>query len=102
MDKTTLGLIAALGVAAATPASANVPANAVHAITHPTSVAELLEPISNPVATLGALQEQPRPEQVELADMSIGPDGVTMHHHHHHHYYRRRHHHHHHHLLFQN
>jgi len=100
MEKTTLGLIAALGAAAATPASANAPANVVYRIIHPASVAELLDPVADPVATLSALQQQRPLGSVEVADMSIGVNGVTMHHHHrhyHHYYHHRRHHHHHHH-----
>jgi hypothetical protein len=98
MEKTTLGLLAALGAAAATPASAYAPAAAANSILHPTSVAELLAPVANPMETLSALQSQPKP--LEVADeLTIGVPGVVLHHHHHHHHHHMffRHHHHHHH-----
>jgi hypothetical protein len=100
MDKLTLGLVAAIGAAAATPALAEAPATA--GITNPTSVAELLEPVSNPVQTLQALKAEQDPKPVQVAeDVSIGLNGVHVHHHHHHHHHHvvviHRHHHHHHH-----
>ncbi len=110
MEKTTFGLLVALGAAAATPASANAPANAAYSINHPTSVAELLDPVADPVATLSALQAQHQNEPVEVAQngLYLGPNGLSMHHHHHHHYRHRgyynhrRHHHHHHHNNYYN
>jgi hypothetical protein len=98
MEKTTLGLIAALGAAAATPAGASAPSPSAK-ILHPTSVSELLEPVANPVETLAALKAQRALEPVEVADnVTIALPGV---HHHHHHHHRRvivvHHHHHHHH-----
>jgi hypothetical protein len=102
MEKTTLGLIAALGAAAATPASAYAPSAATAKVLQPTSVAELLEAIADPVATLKAVRDESARKPVEVADdVTIAVPGVGMHHHHHHHHHRRmvivRHHHHHHH-----
>ena len=107
MEKTTLGLIAALGAAVATPASANTPESAAYRIMHPTSVAELLDPVADPVATLSALQKVPPSDQVEVAQngLYLGPDGLSMQHHHHYRnraYYRHRRHHHHHHNNYYN
>jgi hypothetical protein len=108
MDKSTLGLIAALGAATAvSPAAANAPAAATAKILQPTSVAELLEPIADPVATLSALQAERANKPVQVAnDVTIGVPGVTVHHHHHHYHHRRyvivHHHHHHHHHHYNN
>jgi hypothetical protein len=100
MDKLTLGLVAALGAAAATPALAEAPAT--QKITNPASVAELLDPVSNPVETLNALRAEQNSKPVRVAEeLSIGLGGVHVRHHHHHHHHHmvviRRHHHHHHH-----
>ena len=100
MDKTTLGLIAAVGAFAASPALASATADANDQIMKPRSVAELLEPISNPVETLAALDAARQLEGVELAqaEIQVGPLGFGFaHHHHHHHYYRHYIYHHHHH-----
>jgi hypothetical protein len=112
MEKTTLGLIAALGAAAVAPTAAHASASAVENIRNPRSVAELLEPVPNAVATMNALNAGERTlEPVEVAEVgiTIGPGGVRIghrhhhhyryyhHHHHHHHHWRRYHHHHHHH-----
>ena len=101
MEKTTLGLIAALGAAAAaTGAQASAPAT--DRILNPTSIADLLEPVADPVATLDALQDGRRLEAVETPEMQVAETVIIRrHHHHHHHRYvviRRHHHHHHHHF----
>lgn len=99
MDRTTLGLIAAIGAMAATPAIANTSADATDQIMKPRSVAELLEPIANPVETLATLDSARQLEGVEVAqaDVQVGPlgFGIGHHHHHHHNHYIYRHHHHH-------
>jgi len=81
MEKTAFGLIAALGAAVVAPHAATAAATPTDRILNPTSVAELLDPIADPVATLNALQSQRQLEAVEDADM-VAED---MHHHHHHH-----------------
>ncbi len=108
MDKTTLGLIAAIGALAAAPALANTGGKGVDQVMNPRSVAELLEPIANPVDTLAQLEANRQLEDVEVADadIQIGPLGIGVghhhhhrhyiYHHHHHHQFRRHHHHHHH------
>jgi hypothetical protein len=107
MQKTTLGLVAALGAVAASPALANAPATTADSILRPTSVAELLDPIANPLEVMKDLQARSdtlAPVEVSDADISVGTSGVTIAHHHHHHHYRRRlyiyHHHHHHHYIY--
>ena len=99
MDKTTIGLMAAAGALAATPALASVSADATDAVLKPRTVAELLEPIAKPVETLAAVDAARQLEPVEVAQIYLGPDGVVIghrHHHHHHHHYIYHHHHHHH------
>ncbi len=111
MDKTRLGLIAAVGALAATPALASVSAEVTDRIMKPRTVAELLEPIASPRETLATLDAARQLEGVELADaeIQVGPLGFGFghhhhhhhrhyiyHHHHHHHYYYHHHHHHHH------
>jgi hypothetical protein len=102
MEKTTIGLIAALGAAAAaSPAAASAPPSAADRILKPASLAELLEPVADPVATLKEMDAR-QLEPVEVADETV----VYHHHHHHrviimrhhHHYHHHWHHHHHHHF----
>ena len=109
MEKTTLGLIAALGAASMAPGAAGASTSAADKILNPTSVAELLDPVAEPVATLDDLLAQRQLEPVEVADaeVSVGVGGVSVYHHHHHHHHRRRviiyhhhHHHHHHHVYY--
>jgi hypothetical protein len=97
MEKTALGLIAALGAAVVAPGVATAAATPADAILNPTSVAELLDPVADPVATLNALQSERQLEAVEVDDTTVAED-MVMHHHHHHHrvIIMRRHHHHHH------
>lgn len=115
MDKTTLGLIAAVGAFAASPALASAPADVTDQILNPRTIAELLEPIPQPVETLAKLDaareiQGRQLEGVEVADaeLNIGGYGIELghhhhhyqrhyvyHHHHHHHYYQQQHHHHH-------
>lgn len=102
MEKTTLGLIAALGASAAVPAVANASAPSIARILNPTSLAELLEPVANPVATLEAFQSQRQLSPAEADDTTVADATVVVHHHHHHHDHhavivRHRYHHHHHH-----
>lgn len=109
MEKSTIALIAALSAASVTPALAHAPRNAAERILNPGSIAELLDPIPNPIETLKALQaSEPAPVQLADADISIGVPGPWAHHHHHHHHRRRvynyhhhHHHHHHHHYHYQ-
>ena len=94
MDKSLLGLVAAIGFAApfaATPATAMTSEDAASAL-QVSSVADLLEPIPNSLAILAALsvdtEAAPAEEGVQLAQWH-------HHHHHHHHFYHHHHHHHH-------
>ena len=104
MEKTTLGLMALLGAAAVTPAVASAPATTVDRILRPTSIAELLDPIANPLAVLNDLSERQErtlaPVEVADAEISIGVPGIRIYHHHHHRraYIYRHHHHYHHHM----
>jgi hypothetical protein len=102
MDKTTLGLIAAMGALAASPALASTSADVTDQIMKPRSVAELLEPIANPIETLARLDAARQLEAVEVADaeIQVGPLGFGFGHHHHHHHYYRHHHHHHQHYIY--
>ena len=99
MDKTTLGLLASLGALAVVPALASAPADVAERILKPRTVAELLEPVPQPVETLAKLDAARQLEPVEVADadINLGPLGLTVghRHHHHHHYYHHHHHHHH-------
>jgi hypothetical protein len=100
MEKTTLGLVAALSALAATPAAASLSQTATEDVLKPASIAELLEPIPNAVDVMQRLQAEGRMlAPVEVADdMEIGIPGLRFRrHHHHHHHYREHHHHHHHH-----
>jgi hypothetical protein len=106
MEKTVIGLVAALGAAAplagaqAAVMSADEANNALRAA----SVADLLEPAPNAVAVLAALDADQQP-QPGAADKGVQVAQWHHHHHHHHHYYHHHHwgwgwgwgHHHHHH-----
>jgi len=97
MDKTTIGLIVAVGALAVSPALASAPADVTEQILKPRTVAELLEPIPQPVETLAKVQAAQQLEGVEVAQIEVNPYGVTLgHRHHHHHHYNYHHHHHHH------
>ena len=101
MDKTTLAFLAGVGAFAAAPALANTPTDAAQNVLAPRSVAELLEPIANPVETLATLDAAKQLEPVEVADaVQIGPLGVVIGHHHHHHHRHYIYHHHHHHRYY--
>jgi len=101
MEKTALGFIAALGAAVVAPHAAMAATTPTDRILNPTSIAELLDPVANPVATLNALQSERQLEAVEDSDM-VAEDMMMHHHHHHHHrFIIMRHHHHHHHHFFR-
>lgn len=93
MDKTLVGLIAAIG--ALTPlsaAKADVSPADFRSAMEATSYGELLRPIANAAAILKVADQQ----------NTVSPDASVQlvqyhHHHHHHHHYRRHYHHHHHH-----
>jgi len=94
MEKTSIGLIAALGAAvAASPVQASTPTGS-DTVLSVTSIAELLNPIPNALEKLRIVQAQAevRSDETQLAETLI-----IKHHHHHHHHYRHHHHHHHHH-----
>ena len=111
MDKSIIGLVAALAAAAplAHAEAAVSPEDAAKAL-QASSVAELLDPVPNSAAILAALDAN-REAQPPAADKGVqvaqwhhhhhhnwGWGGGWGHHHHHHNYYwRRRYHHHHHH-----
>jgi hypothetical protein len=100
MEKTTLGLIAALG-AAAVPSVAGASTPATDRIFSPSSLADLLDPVDDPVATLDALQAQGQLGPAKVSDERVAEATLIVRHHHHHHHHvvivRHRHHHHHHH-----
>lgn len=98
MEKTLMGLVAAIGAAAPLAgAHAAVVSNdeATRAL-QVTSVAELLEPVANPLAILAALDLQPRSEHAAHEKNTQ----LAWHHHHHHHHHWYHHHHHHHHYYY--
>jgi hypothetical protein len=98
MDKTALGLVAALGaVVPLGTALASTPPDGPQRALHATSIAELLEPVPNAVDVMKATETErsaQAEQQQKLAQI------IEFGHHHHHHHHRRfffRHHHHHHH-----
>ena len=93
MDKSLIGLVAAIGAAAplagaeAAVVSSEDAARTLHAAT----IAELLDPIPNAAAKLAAL------DAAQTSSAATNPTKgvqVVQWHHHHHHYYRHHHHHH--------
>ncbi|HXT07558.1 MAG TPA: hypothetical protein VN715_11545 [Roseiarcus sp.] len=94
MDKTLIGLVAA--IAAATPftvaQAAVTPEDAARAL-KVSSVAELLDPVPNSTAVLAALDAN-RETQTGAADEGVQVAQWHHHHHHHHHWWRHHHHHH--------
>ncbi len=99
MDKTLIGMVAAIGAMAPLAAHADVSTTEVSASMEASSFSELLKPIPNALAILKAVDEQ---ETVNPTPEGVQDDGVMMaqyhhhhHHHHHHHYYHHHHHHHH-------
>lgn len=95
MDKTVIGLVAAIGaIAPLTSAQASTQAADLGAAMEVSSFADLLQPIPNALAILKASDEQETAnpaEGVQVAQLVVH----TYHHHHHHHVYVYRHHHHH-------
>jgi len=94
MEKTVMGLVAAIG--AATPlagahASVVTTDEATRAL-QVSSIAELLEPVANSTAILAALDSAPR---TAPAAQDKGVQLAWHHHHHHHHHWYHHHHHHH-------
>jgi|SRR5579863_5345662 hypothetical protein len=90
MDKSLIGLIAAIGVAtpfAGAHATAVTSEDAARAL-RVSSVAELLDPVPNSIAVLDALDSNPQQEAAK-ADKGV----QLAYHHHHHHYYHHHHHH---------
>lgn len=115
MDKTTLGLIAALGAALPLGAAqAAVEPADMHRTLHATSVAELLNPIPNALEvmkTAQAVRQDAEGTQVAQVEIELGHHHhhhhnvirrFFYHHHHHHHYYYHHHHHHHHYYYHHN
>ena len=94
MDKTWMGLLAAVGAAAPLAgAQAAVTSGEAHAALRVNSVAELLEPVENAPAILAALDTERRSEAAERkGDVEVAQ--FYYHHHHHHHFYHHHHHHH--------
>jgi len=80
------------------PSAAMATASPADNVLNPTSVADLLEPVANPLATLNELQSQRQLEAVDVDDAQVAETVVIRrhHHHHHHHVVIVRHHHHHH------
>jgi hypothetical protein len=96
MEKTLMGLVAAIGAAAplAGAHAAVVSNDEANRALQVTSVAELLEPVANPMAVLAALNSQPR-SQSAPHENNVQLAWHHHHHHHHHHWYHHHHHHHH-------
>ena len=93
MEKTVMGLVAAISaVAPLAGAQASVVSTeeATRAL-QVSSIAELLEPVTNSSAILAALDSAPR---TVSAPQDKGVQLAWHHHHHHHHYYHHHHHHH--------
>ena len=97
MDKSIIGLVAAIGAVApfATAHAAVTPDEAANAL-RVTSIAELLDPTPNALAVLTTLDSQPEIE----ANAARGVQLAWHHHHHYHHHHHFYHHHHHHHHYF--
>ena len=91
MDKSVMGLVAAIAAAApfATAQAAVTPEEAARAL-NVSSVAELLDPVPNSAAILAALDAN-RKAETETADKGV--QVAQWHHHHHHHWYHHHHHH---------
>ena len=95
MDKSVIGLVAAMGAAApfaaahAETVSSEEAANALRV----NSVAELLDPAPNAVAVLSRLDQD---RKTSTPDVGVQLAQWHHHHHHHHHWYHHHHHHHHH------
>jgi hypothetical protein len=94
MEKTVIGLVAALGAAAplsgaqAAVMTADEANNALRA----SSLAELLEPAPNALAVLAALDANQAPKTAE-AEKGVQVAQWNYHHHHHHHHHHWYHHH---------
>jgi hypothetical protein len=92
MEKSVIGLVAAIGAAApfsvahATAVSSEDAAGALRV----SSVAELLEPVPNALMILAALKADP---SADIAPVDKGVQLAYHHHHHHHHFYHHHHHH---------
>ena len=99
MDKTTVGLIAALGAAIPMETSqAAVTLDEAHRTLHVASITELLDPISNAVGVMSALAAERKnvTEERKVAQLYLDFDHHHHHwHHHHHHHHWHDHHHHH-------
>jgi hypothetical protein len=96
MEKSIMGLVAVLGAAAPLAgAHAAVVSNdeATRAL-QVSSVAELLEPVANPMAVLAALDSAGSDKTRETQKNVEVAQFYHHHHHHHHHFYRHHHHHH--------
>ncbi len=98
MEKTAIGLIAALGAAIPLAgAHAAVAPQDAQRIMHAQSVAELLDPIPNP---LGVMQATEADRAAEAEEAQKAPQRLAQFyfhdHHHHHHWYHHHHWHHHH------
>ena len=94
MEKTVMGLVAAIGAAAplAGAQASAVTTEAAHGALRVASIAELLEPVANAPAILAALDAAPQREAAPAKDAGVQ---LAWHHHHHHHHWYHHHHHHH-------
>lgn len=93
MNRKTASLVGAISVLATAGVLNSAQAKEVVEVLTPTTYAELLQPIPNAVALLGAANALSEGQASES-----GPGNVQLaqyHHHHHHHQWRRHHHHHH-------
>jgi hypothetical protein len=95
MDKTVIGLVAAMGAAAplAGAQAAVMPSHDAAAALSVASVAELLDPVPNAAAILAALDADNKP--AEAAGHDAKGQQLAWHHHHHWHHHHWWHHHHH-------
>jgi len=87
MDKTTLGVVGAIGSLADMPLGANAAVPQAPAVPPAQSYAELLQPIANPVERL-QLADAQEEQQARLIPAQYYR-GYDRHHHHHHHHNRR-------------
>jgi len=100
MDKTIVGVLAAIGsIAPMAAAQAAVAPAEVDRAMNASSFAELLQSVPNAPAILKAAKQQ-RAESPKGDEVQVAQHHHHHHYHHHHHHYHHHHHHHHHHYYY--
>ena len=96
MDKTVMGLVAAIGatIPFASAQAAVVSSDDAASVLRVASVADLLEPVPNSAAILAALDSERKPAPAPAVAEVKGLKVAQWHHHHHHHHWHHHHHHH--------